>query len=285
MFLEKSKKYNYTLLNYLNSFYYIKRKEKLLRRYLIPILLLSFTLISCNTKSDIISNNSNSNQNSPVTENIIWNKEVDEQLKDVLGDHYTKLVKFDADKYKSEKKSQQGLSYVDLKCYGKNEHQMEESYALALKLNGFKITRNEANSLYEANLRVSEYQILIANIKGISYGGEEYLNIITYIVQDKLLSWPEEQVKSVLNEDIPHAIAPYYQYQIQEIGTIKYIAISCFGIDSHYLNDYGKILNDANYVSSSKGTSYSAVNEKKKIEIDYYFDIDNNYFYLQTYKI
>lgn len=151
-------------------------------------------------------------------------------------------------------------------------------YAVLLKAHGYIV--RQAEDCYIGQLRVTDYQILVAQVQAT----DDALVLYAYVYQDKLLSWPEDVVLEVLGERIPKAEADYYQYEKQAYSsTTTVLLLVCYGCPSTIAESYAVQLAEAGFtITDYYGTSLS---DNGRVEVDFQYDMENGLFLIQTYRI
>ena len=142
---------------------------------------------------------------SEETRPVHWNETVDQTLYNALGEFYVNVPVFTADSYSSENVTDQGINLANIKCYT-SDSSADKTYSVVLKLNEYSTAEYDDNGTYIiAPKRVSSYQLVCLQIEmATSLQKGNYLNIFAYLYEDRLESWPTNQIVATIGQDIPH---------------------------------------------------------------------------------
>lgn len=241
-----------------------------------------FLAVGCGSQSsDDLSTSENS------SETVLWNEQVDAMLYQAVGDYYRQIPVYTANSYESFLYNSQGITLANVFCYT-DDTSAENTYSIVLKLNGFSTSQySENGSTYSvATARVSSYEILCLQYQTGSVANKgTYLNIMTYLVEDRLQSWPSNQIISTIGQDIPHCDAEYYQFATQTYGELTLAMVACYGIEdpNSALQNYLLLLESESYYAKSYQGAYYCTNDDTGLEIDFYYDTDYEYLLIQAY--
>ena len=223
---------------------------------------------------------------SEETRPIHWNETVDQTLYNALGEFYVNVPVFTADSYSSENVTDQGINLANIKCYT-SDTSADKTYSVVLKLNEYSTAEYDDNGTYIiATKRVSSYQLVCLQIEmATSFKNGNYLNIFAYLYEDRLESWPTNQIAATIGQDIPHYDASYYQFSAQQIGDINVALVACYGDVNNVPSPlaYKAILEDNGYTIKSNSGAYYATSEASGLEIDFMFDEEYNALIIQAY--
>lgn len=259
--------------------------------YFIPFLLLG---LGCNNQQVNSSNPNSNSDNLSVSEDsssikqVLWDKEVDEALYSAVGDYYEEIPVFTADVYDANTFTYQGINIAAVSCYINDYLSSENTYSIVLKLSGFSTTQyEEDNHTYSiASKRVSSYEVLCLKYEvqesAVSGG---YLYIWAYVIEDRLINWPSEQIIAAIGQDIPHCDAEYYQFATQDYSDLTIAVVACYGLDDPLsaLANYLDLLISNSYEYKTLDSAYYCTNDNTGLEIDFYYDTDYEYLYIQAY--
>lgn len=247
--------------------------------FLIPFLLLT---VGCG-------DHPSSSPSSSVTNNVSWDEKVDDVLYKAVGDYYTFIPVFEADRYDARLLQQDEMKIAAIACYTNDYLSAENTYSVVLKLNGFSANQYEEDgATYSiATRRVSSTQMLVLEYESGLDNKNGYLGIFAYLYEDRLASWPSNRIINDIGQDIPKCEAEYYRYGSQEYNGIKIAIIACYGIENpeEAVQNYLSVLKSNSYESQFVENAYYCTNDETGLEVDFYYDYDEDFMYIQAYEM
>lgn len=224
-----------------------------------------------------------------------FSQEVDALLEESLGEFIAELPVCTGTSYsgKNEYISKYDLTATALYCYSDYDpNDLVKTYKAVLKRNDFTLQKVSEGESPWAIKRVSPNQILCVIFDSFSSTQGKGLRMTVYIRKDKQTTFPNNQVKAFVGEEIPVAPASYYTAQVQSNRGIKALIIACYDPKSSILKDYSKLLTDNGYTYTSsqqyaeKGNvGISLAYRKKEESIESGFDGDRDIFLIAVYKL
>lgn len=183
-----------------------------------------------------------------------FSQEVDALLEESLGEFIAELPVCTGTSYsgKNEYISKYDLTATALYCYSDyNPNDLVKTYKAVLKRNDFTLQKVSEGESPWAIKRVSPNQILCVIFDSFSSTQGKGLRRTVYIRKDKQTTFPNDQVKAFVGEEIPVAPASYYTAQVQSNRGLKALIIACYDPKSSILEDYSKLLTDNGYIYTS----------------------------------
>lgn len=147
-----------------------------------------------------------------------FSQEVDALLEESLGEFIAELPVCTGTSYsgKNEYISKYDLTATALYCYSDYDpNDLVKTYKAVLKRNDFTLQKVSEGESPWAIKRVSPNQILCVIFDSFSSTQGKGLRMTVYIRKDKQTTFPNNQVKAFVGEEIPVAPASYYTAQVQ----------------------------------------------------------------------
>jgi len=205
---------------------------------------------------------------------VYWSKSADKDIRYAIGDYISELPVYKEGTIKeSEKGTNSGTKYATVYTLSNYNSRIANTiYKTELVDNGFTIDTIESG-IYRGTKSVSlEYILVVTYTTYEDYNDNNISAVSTYLYKDKTETWPTDEVKSVLGEDIPHIKGSYYYASVGNYSGTNYVIVCVYGVGSSSEDEYYALLGQNGYVTRTNSTSCNAVKHSSRINLDFYYD-------------
>lgn len=216
---------------------------------------------------------------------IHWNETVDADLRYAVQEYLYEIPVMDGEIIKSmhgyDEASKTKYANVAIET-SISPNTANIAYKTLLLENNYTVDANADGSHLAVKDVSIEYKLVLF-YEATTSGGKNIFSLQTYLYQDKITTWPGDDIKEVLGSDIPHYKAPYYYIESGiNYGTLMF-QLLCFGITPSSENEYVSILKKAGWITRKYNGLNNAVLEKTGANLDFYYDEEYEALLIQGY--
>ncbi len=257
-------------------------EAKIMKTKLVIALSAFFLLLP--TSCDHSSGNSSDNGN-------LWAEPAKSVLNTALKNY--DIPVFQADEYYAETNDSYGVTMAVINCMGGfDESAAELIYTLSLKSEGYEIDdlKEEEGCIYGVKEVVPDTLAIVVQYayleKYANMQRYSYFAIIAYLYENPnqqnpvYESWPSQEIKLLLGDDIP-SYENATKYEIISSSTLDgefAVDIYCYEAQNDAETVYSSIVSEAGYVIEEHNGLYYATNNELSLQLIYYMSYDNTFF-------
>lgn len=226
--------------------------------------------LSVSTNSSETSSTESASTPEEVT--YLWDEETDNNLKETLGDAYVNVPVLSCDSFTSINgvNASNDMPYTAIFCESSKPETLLKVYRSVMNMAEYTVTEEEDGFVY-VNRRY-DFTSIVYGAFGLTASpidsNKQCLSLLFFLVRDKVIDYPDEDVMNFLGISIPEVKADYYQYYITSSMGMDVMMMYCYGTTNKNLNDFYDQLVSEGYDIQDYGV-ISAIHDDYGVGIQY----------------